>query len=90
MRSGFGAAVGGQANGVKYRIPLALTSALTLTFAACSDDDDGDTPTGDTSSDVVPGGTALPGNTPSVENTNLANPDAPQDPIGSTPGGSGP
>jgi hypothetical protein len=38
----------------------------------------------------VPGGTAVPGDTPSVENTNLGNPESPQDPVGSTPGGSGP
>lgn len=76
---------------MKYRTPLlALTGALTLAFTACSDDDDTDTPTGDTSSDVVQGGTALPGETPSVENTNLANPEAPQDPTGSAPAGSGP
>lgn len=71
---------------MKYRAPL-LAMSLTLAAAACSDDDDTDTPTSDTSSDVVQGGTALPGDAPDVQNTNLANPDAPADPGSS---GSGP
>lgn len=68
---------------------LALAGALTLSFAACSDDDD-NPPTGDTSSDVVPGGTAQPPNSARVQNTNLANPDAPQNPGGSGPSGTSP
>jgi hypothetical protein len=69
---------------------LALAGAISLSFAACSDDDDGNPPTGDTSSDVVPGGTAQPPNSARVQNTNLANPEAPQDPGGSGPSGTNP
>lgn len=60
--------------------------ALLALVAGCGDDDDEPaTPSDDTSSQNVQGGTELPGDEPSVENTNVGNPAAPQDPGGSGP-----
>ena len=69
--------------------PLRVIGAAGLvavcTLAACGDDDPASPPS-DSSSENVQGGTALPGDEPSVQNDNVGNPAAPQDPVG----GSGP
>ena len=64
---------------------LALAGALALVPLAACDEDDPASPPDDTSSENVQGGTALPGEQPSVQNTNVGQPAAPQDPIGSGP-----
>ena len=64
----------------------AVTAVALLALTGCGDDDDDPAPApGDTSSENVQGGTELPGDEPSVQNTNVGNPAAPQDPIGSGP-----
>jgi hypothetical protein len=64
---------------------IGLVGALALVPLAACDDDGPASPPSDTSSENVPGGTALPGDQPSVQNDNVGNPAAPQDPAGSGP-----
>ena len=64
---------------------IGLAGALGLIPLGACDDDGPASPPSDTSSENVQGGTALPGDQPSVQNTNVGNPAAPQDPIGSGP-----
>ena len=52
---------------------LALAGALALVPLAACDEDDPASPPDDTSSENVQGGTALPGEQPSVQNTNVGN-----------------
>jgi hypothetical protein len=64
---------------------IGFAGALALVPLAACDDDGPASPPDGSSSENVPGGTALPGDQPSVENENVGNPAAPQDPVGSGP-----